>query len=921
MNSIKSGKVILKKKQDTFSMFLEQFRINDGDNLKITHTSWGKVLGKFHIPEDKVKEFHKLYAIEVQNGTKMGMIEQHREVGPVIVDLDFKFDLDVVERQFTTEDIDKIVEIYMDEIEKTFIINDKINTLMAYVFLRDKPYQFKGNTKDGIHIMFPFIVSVPEIQLVIRNNVIKRMTEENTLEHIGMKNQIPDVIDRSVIDKNGWFMFGSTKPHCSWYYPTHTYDGNRERILVDEANYGGINDIPYFFSIRRYTEDDCTIIRDEKFVELEKISKKKVTMAMKLMKKYNNSHYDVKQISRLLGILSNRRVEEYEMWMDVGFCLYNINNNDIDLLNLWIEFSKRSSKFSEGTCERNWSNMKGSNNDGAKLGIGSLYYWAKKDNPEEYMKIKREDIRYYIDKSLNCTNYDIAKVLHEMYKYQFVCASIKYNTWYEFKDHRWQEDDHAICLRKKISTELVKEYMQIVSNYNEEYVKIEMDDEISLEEKDKAKQEFEDKTKILTNIMLKLKTTSFKDNVMKECRELFYERKFIEKLDSNPYLIGFENGIYDLKKGKFREGEPEDYVSMTTLNNYQEYDDDFDDVFNVMEFIKQVFPNYNVRHYILKLLASILQGGNTEEKFRIFIGTGSNGKSKLMELLALTLGEYHGTFPITLFTGKRAQSNAATPEVVTSKGKRIMQVDEPEEGANINVGLMKNYTGGDKINARGLFKEPVEFEPQFKVILLANEFPTVPPYDGGVWRRLECTEFTSKFIDDPKEDWEYKRDYTLKAKLPEWKEAFMSILIKYYQIYKKEGLTPPDEVTKFTRGFQKDCDAYSDFISDRLVQVNDINVGIKPAEVYREFKVWHTECGTGIKLLTQKQLVTYLEKKYSKKIVTNELIKGFRLKKDMDQYGFSDTVVEQNDEEDDTDSQEVNIDVHIDVGPSPSSVF
>ena len=109
----------------------------------------------------------------------------------------------------------------------------------------------------------------------------------------------------------------------------------------------------------------------------------------------------------------------------------------------------------------------------------------------------------------------------------------------------------------------------------------------------------------------------------------------------------------------------------------------------------------------------------------------------MLELFAFAYGTYADTFPVTLFTGKRAQSNAAQPEVIQSKGKRFMQVDEPEEGANINVGLMKNFTGGDKIKGRALYKEPIEFKPQFKIILVCNALPKVPPYDGGIWRRLE----------------------------------------------------------------------------------------------------------------------------------------------------------------------------------------
>ena len=87
--------------------------------------------------------------------------------------------------------------------------------------------------------------------------------------------------------------------------------------------------------------------------------------------------------------------------------------------------------------------------------------------------------------------------------------------------------------------------------------------DLILEDEDAAKLQSDKHTKCL-EIQIKLKDSVYKDKVMKECKERFYDKNFIEKLNDKKNLIGFDNGIYDLNKAIFRSGLPSDYVSLTT---------------------------------------------------------------------------------------------------------------------------------------------------------------------------------------------------------------------------------------------------------------------------------------------------------------------------------------------------------------------
>ena len=290
-------------------------------------------------------------------------------------------------------------------------------------------------------------------------------------------------------------------------------------------------------------------------------------------------------------------------------------------------------------------------------------------------------------------------------------------------------------------------------------------------------------------IIKKLSNTSFKKNVMSECSEMFHSFRFEEKLDSNLNIIGFENGIYDLDTLKFRDGLPEDFVSYTTKINYLDYDseeeEDDENINNVKQFVSEVLPKKAVREYVLTLLGSFLTGRNLNEKFHIWTGCGGNGKSKLIELFENAFGNYCCKLPVSLLTQSRGRAEGATPALFATKGKRFACLQEPSKDEEINVGLMKELTGGDKIIARGLHKDPVEFKPQFKMVLTCNTLPNVSSDDRGTWRRISVVDFPSKFVDnpDPNEKYEFKIDDELDDKLKMWPEAFMFVLINYYRTY------------------------------------------------------------------------------------------------------------------------------------------
>ena len=463
--------------------------------------------------------------------------------------------------------------------------------------------------------------------------------------------------------------------------------------------------------------------------------------------------------------------------------------------------------------------------------MGSLHRWARLDEPEKYAEVVRESVTNYILKSVTCTTYDVARVVYELYKYQYKCVSIKHNAWYEFRSHRWHKIDCAIGLRKRISNDVLNEYLHLVGHYTSN----------AIVQQDENKDQYLVKSKALTDVTYKLRDYTFKEKVLKECITFFHDEYFFSKLDCNPYLIGFDNGVYDLKKAEFRDGRPEDYISISTGNDYMEFEHDDEIIQQIYTFMAQIFPKKSTRDYMWILMSSFLLGQNIEQKFHIFTGTGANGKSVLIDLFEMCFGDYCVKLPVTLLTQKRAAAGAANPELARARPARFASMQEPSDKETMNIGFMKELTGGDKIMVRALYQEPLEFKPKFKLALCCNHLPKVPPNDEACWRRLRVVEFIAKFKDFPNPDnpLEFQKDEFLHDKMYSWKEAFMYLLLQYYKKYRREGIREPDEVTKATEEYQKMCDIYVEFVMDTMEKHEDST--LKLEETFQAFRVWYRE--------------------------------------------------------------------------------
>jgi phage/plasmid-associated DNA primase len=616
--------------------------------------------------------------------------------------------------------------------------------------------------------------------------------------------------------KKGMHYYFKRTPECTFHDGARQmYYANGTEIPIDiktqtTSGTGGVISIPPSPNKEWVRELSVEHILDmpTSFIKFyEEHVKKKVTS-----KTEKKSTEDINEVRDLLFILHESRYDSYENWIRLGWCLHNIN---VDYLELWKEICLLSPKYKEGECERLWSTMR---EEG--LHIGSLHMWAKQDNPNKYLEIMNKRVLKDI-KDCNGTHNSIAAITYKILKGRYVCATANSKLWYEFNGSLWKEDKEAINLRHELSTTIRQQYIYAYHRFQQS----QSIDDMQSNNSKKTQNEHQ----VLLNTAMKLQDANFKDSIVKEMREYFYDGDFLKKLDSKTYLIGFTNGVWDFHINSFRESKPDDYISLNVGYAYSPIIDNRCKEL-VAEYWKKLHPIEEQRNYMIRTIARQLYGDNGNELFHIHAGyqkSAGNGKTKFWESVELYTGEYTRKFKVQVLTTKmREEAGKPTPEYQYWKGRRILYCSEPNEDEILHSGIMKDLTGGEKILYRLLYSNDIhDFRPQYKMHIMCNGPPKVDGSDEGVRRRIRKVDYMSRFVDSEyvnEADFCFKKDSSFKDELKEndilKMEALRYLLDNFSREYE---FTMPKIIEENSRIYLDENDSINKFIKEHIIEDKD----------------------------------------------------------------------------------------------------
>ena len=857
-------------------------------DLFYTHVSLIQPKGKYSLSSRMVMDkFWMLYSkiILSEEETILGIAEVPQQHTAVIVDVDLKFEMKYHPEQptlYTEKFVEQLVHIYQDVLSE--VVKDIQPSDLMCVLLEKPMYQSPDNYdhwKNGFHLHFPKlflsrvdqeIIIIPKVRQYMSENRHGILDEFNTfVDQLVNLKRITDLIDMATT-RNAWLLYGSRKTEQQETYKISkiydfkmekmdiieafidyvVYDGEDERIQLTDANieFHLPRILSIFPSNRPVKETLPQIFTSSSLLPF--IQHKKPIIAEDDNRDENQVEQDIQTARNIIKFLDPKRADTYMDWMTIGWALYNISQGSSDGMEIWLDFSRQSSKFNEVKCIYEWSHME----DRKKITLGTLKFFAKQDQPEEYQKYISQKNLEKMNVELRNSHYDLAMLLHEQCGNEFVYTD---SGWYQFTNHHWEFINQGLELRSKISKELVEFFNELASSKFRDY-----DNKTEKEREEAKKQEKE-----VSSLVRCLKTRPFKENIMRECQEVFYSREFEKKLNTNRYLIAFTNGVYDLEANVFRNGLPTDYISTQMAIAYREFTPSDPRVQDVFKFFDRVFPDSSLRRYFMDVMSETFVGYNHRKQVYFWTGEGDNGKSITQMFFEKMFGRLSIKAPTSMITSKRPNAGSANAELARAgNGVRTIFLEEPDPDEEIFTGVFKHLSGNDSIYTRDLYqagKNVSEIVPMFRLFVICNKLPKIRKGgDKATWNRIRVIPFEATFTKNApitsEEQLSLKKfpvDPNLAQKIPGMVEAFAWILLQHRT---KPKIAEPEKVVVATDRYRMNNDYLHQFAVHAVEE--DSEGSLNSNDFYHRYKEWLDEGVPNVPRPSLLEFCEYFQKKW-----------------------------------------------------------
>ena len=294
------------------------------------------------------------------------------------------------------------------------------------------------------------------------------------------------------------------------------------------------------------------------------------------------------------------------------------------------------------------------------------------------------------------------------------------------------------------------------------------------------------------------------------------------KFDNVPLnLIPLANGIYNIDTGQLMPFSP-NYFFTSMLPVVYNKDADCP---AFKKFIAEILPEEHDRKVCQEFFGYLLYRDYPIQKAFMMVGSGSNGKSVLLNLCRHFLGKNNvSSLPLQQIDDSRNRFSKAS-----LFGKLANINNDLSSAALRETGTFKMLTGGDTITAEKKFHHSFAFQNHAKLIFATNQLPETKDDSLAFFRRWIIIKFLVTFTDET-------ADKTMIKKITDDNEisGLFNWAVEGLKRLLDNGVFSTSKTTlDVSREYKRLSSPLLAFVEDRIVV--DKNTWVSKDEVYNTY--------------------------------------------------------------------------------------
>lgn len=298
------------------------------------------------------------------------------------------------------------------------------------------------------------------------------------------------------------------------------------------------------------------------------------------------------------------------------------------------------------------------------------------------------------------------------------------------------------------------------------------------------------------------------------------------------------NGIVNLRTGELRESiKGQDFNTRATTVAPKPMPTPL-----WSAFLKDIIEDDDRIQYIQELLGASLFGDSRYHVLPVFVGTGANGKSTLLEVVREILGDYSATMPEDFLIDTKGAAHPT--DIARLRGVRLAVASETRPDGKFNESRVKMLTGGDMLSARFMGQNFFDFKPTHTLFMAVNHLPEVKSGGDGFWRRLRKIDFRKTVpVERRKENFSKLLVESEGAGILQW-------IVEGAVRITNQGMSEPESIKISTQSYRHEEDHIAKFIDEKTIQAD--RASVTRLSLYNAYREWCDE--NGEKPVTQNML-------------------------------------------------------------------